>query len=233
MNILLRGWGDIAGLIFVAVLLGGCTETVSPEDSSRSLESTERPAPSEIKPVEEDAFPQQQLLPLREFATRAQVEEASRAGSSAQAAEQFALLAAQYFTDARGDEITLEDVQGIVRASDAVTRYVVTDQASQVQMGTNRRLDPSVSGWVRSTWIGGATETALRTQWFAYLRGDISTDESVAFWVNFRVDVELHDGHWVVTQFVNGAGPDGKKPTKEALDRYFDGGKGWRRIPVA
>lgn len=227
----------LAAAALISLSLAACDKDSEGPRASQAPVPTEIPSefegepiePSEFTMVEVDDLSGSRWEALPSSVSREDVLAAAAGGSSPEEAERFAVLAAQYFTDARGRAITNADLLGILQQPESmVGAYIVRDSVGQVILGSDRHLDGTVEPWIRSKVV---SEVKLETQLNAYVLAEFQ-GESMGLWGRFRIDVVRDGEQWRVSGFNNSSGGQDRSPGAEDISRYFYGGEDWRRIPI-
>ena len=146
------------------------------------------------------------------------------------AAEQFTLEVANFYIDVRprlDDEAALRSISS-AKLPEKVRRFIVQDKTIQRETGTGRHVDQGEPLWIRSTYVGAASQpshVAVEIAVHVLLPGlDHST------WFNIRADTSRAGDSWRLTSFAAAlVGPD-EAHLSPAEERSYLTGAGWRRL---
>lgn len=148
-------------------------------------------------------------------------------------AEQFALLAAQLFTDARRSDpdpralIALESS----RMARPMRDFLAVDATDQRKSGLERHYDTKLDMWIRSEPVGPVSAPSRVNVEVA--GNNVSVPLDFHAWYRDRYDVVWESGRWALIGYGGGVfGPDSSTNLTREQQKAFLTGPGWRRIPA-
>ena len=208
------------------------TRSHSPSDSE-TFDIDDLPSFSTFPIVEHDDLGSLSPAPLPETVSLASLLDLSTQGPQPADAERFTQAFAVLIMDGRDwqlDRTAL--VEQLVSASmTADDKTFLENDLLQRETGLLRHIDMTVPSWIRSEYSEEGDSATIGTHMISFVRADGL--DGVGFWVRLRLDATWAGDAWRLDRYLNAAASFQLEPTRADLDRFFDGGVGWRHVPLS